>query len=97
MIENATANAIACTALFAFDADGVQRRLQQLRKRGFTDPTQAERCERDAELARRQIRIEIAVDLEQDASAPAIFLGERFDARLPQFDETQIRPRRKSR
>ena len=49
----------------------VNKRLEQIGECGFTDPAEAERRERNSELARREIRVEVAVNARQHRAAPA--------------------------
>jgi hypothetical protein len=58
------------------DADERQQRFQQAGKRRFADPAQAQRGQRDAELAGRQIGIQLAVDFAEDAPLDSLCLGD---------------------
>lgn len=71
-------------------AQHVEQRADELRERRFADPAEAERGERDAELAGGQIRIEAAVHDAEDAAAQAVLARERLDARRAQFDEAEF-------
>ena len=57
------------------DADGGEQRLEQAGKRRFAHPAQAQRGQRNAQLAGRQVGIELAVHLAEDAPAQPLRLG----------------------
>ncbi|MNE19393.1 hypothetical protein D3C80_1124720 [compost metagenome] len=67
-----------------------EHRFQQVCERGFTDPTQAERCQGDTQLAGRQIGVQLAVHSAQDLATPAVLFGDRLDAGRAQFDHGEL-------
>lgn len=75
---------------FGMHAEQVEQRAEQLGEGGLADPAEAERRERDAELARRQVRVEPAVHDREDAPAQAVLACERLDARAAQLDEAEF-------
>jgi hypothetical protein len=72
------------------DAHGQQHRLHQARESRLADPAQAQRGERDAQLAGRQVGVELAVDLAEDASAHALAFGDGAHAGFAQSDDAEL-------
>ncbi|MNV57556.1 hypothetical protein D3C71_1498950 [compost metagenome] len=68
----------------------IEQRLQQMRERRFTHPAQAQRGERDAQLAGGQIRIQVRVHVEQQAAAPAVFFRQAHGLGVAQLDQGEL-------
>ena len=73
------------------DAHGAQQRFEDVREGRLTDPAQAQGGEGDAQLAGRQVRVELAVHGAQDLSAPAVLMGDGLDPGGAQFDHGKFR------
>ncbi|MCY1449474.1 hypothetical protein D9M71_662120 [compost metagenome] len=67
-----------------------QQRFEQVGEGRLTDPAQAQRGQRDAQLAGRKVGVELVVHLAQDAAAPAMQLGDGVDARRAQLDHGEL-------
>ncbi|MNF81550.1 hypothetical protein D3C84_638270 [compost metagenome] len=61
------------------DADGAQDGLENVGKRRLTDPAQSQRREGDAQLAGREVSVELTVHGAQDVPAPAVLFSDGFD------------------
>jgi hypothetical protein len=75
---------------FGGHAGQAEQGLQQAGEGRFADPAQAQRGEGDAELAGRQVGVELAVHLEQDAPAQAAGLGDGAHARFTEGDDAEL-------
>ena len=64
--------------------------MQQRGKGRLADPAEAERRERDAELARRKIGVELSVNLREQAPGQAVGPRDGLDARRAQLDEPEL-------
>jgi CBS domain containing-hemolysin-like protein len=72
------------------DAQAGEQRFEQARECRFADPAEAERGERDAELAGRQIGVQMAVHVAEQASAPAAAGGQGRGLGLAQLDQREF-------
>jgi hypothetical protein len=72
------------------DFEAREQRLDQVMERGLADPSQCERGQRDAELRRRQIRVEMADEPFGHLRADASGLRELSDLRRPHFDDREL-------
>ena len=95
-MPNANTNDTPCTTCGDIDADHAEQRLEQAGEGRLADPAEAERGERDAELAGRQVGVELVVHLGQDAPAQALRLGDGAHARLAQRDDAEFGRHEKS-
>jgi len=73
------------------DAGQCEQRFEQAGKGRFADPAQAEGGEGDAQLAGRQVGVELAVDFREDAAAQAGGFCNCPYARLAQGDDAEFR------
>lgn len=71
-------------------AYGAQQRLQQVGERRLTDPAQAQGGQGDAQLAGRQVGVQLAVHGTQDLPAPAVLVGDGFDSSRAQLDHGEL-------
>ena len=71
-------------------AEAVEQGAEQAREGRFADPAQGQGRQRDAELAGRQVGVEVLVDAEQDAAAPADPFGETDRLGVPQLDQGEF-------
>jgi hypothetical protein len=67
-----------------------QDRLDQTGEGRFTDPAETERCQRDAELARRKVGIQMGAYGPQHASAHAMGLRQFIGLGTPQLDDREL-------
>jgi hypothetical protein len=79
-----------CHDLRRRDAQHVEQRLQQGGKGGFADPAQAQRRQRDTQLAGRQVGVEFAVHRGQDAAAQALCFCDGAHAGAAQSNDTEF-------
>src|SRR4029077_5871930 len=73
-----------------------QNRREQRGNGGFTDPAEAERGHGDAQLATREIGLNVAEHHLQQASAEAVLLCHRGDAKAPALYQSEFRGNVKS-
>ena len=73
-----------------------QNRREQRGNGGFTDPAEAERGHGDAQLATREIGLNVAQHHLQQASAEAVLLCHRVDAKAPALHQSEFRGNVKS-
>ena len=69
----------------------MQQRLDRARERGLADPAEREGRDGDAELARRDVRIEVPDELPDQLCGHVAFLGELLDSRPPRRDQCELR------
>jgi hypothetical protein len=72
------------------DADHPEHRFEQAGEGRLANPAQAQGSQRNAELACRQVGVELGMDLLQDAAAQAGGLGDGADARLAECDDAEL-------
>ena len=73
-----------------------QNRREQRGDGGFTDPAEAERGHGDAKLATREIGLNVAQHHLQQASAEAVLLCHRINAKAPALHQSEFRGNVKS-
>src|SRR5690606_22939981 len=73
-----------------FHAEGGEQRLDQVGKGRLADPAQAQRGQGDAQLAGRQIGVELMVDGAQDLAAPAVLAGDGLHLGGAQLDHGEL-------
>ena len=71
-------------------ANSAQQRLQDVRKRRFADPAQAQRGQGNTQLAGRQVGVELIVYGAQDLPAPAVVFGNCLNPGGAQFDHGEF-------
>ncbi len=71
--------------------DGLQHRLDHAGERGLADPAQREGCDGNAELARRDVRIQVPDELAGQLCGHVAFRGELLDSRPPRRDQGELR------
>ena len=67
-----------------------ERRLQQRRDRRLADPAEAERGHGDAELAGREIGLELVEHAQRQAGGAAALLGQALDADAAHLDHSEL-------
>ena len=72
------------------DTEGGEQRLDQVREGRLADPAQAQRGQGDAQLAGRQVGVELAVHGAQDVSAPAMLAGDGLHLGRAQLDHGEF-------
>jgi hypothetical protein len=90
MTKNATKNETPLITS-ATHADRGQQRFEQVRERRLTDPAQAQGGEGDAQLAGRQVGVELVVYGAQDAARASRAVGDGFDPGGAQLDHGELR------
>lgn len=73
-----------------FDADARQQWFEQVGEGRLTDPAQAQRSQGDAQLAGRQVGVQLLVHGAQDVSAPAVTAGNGFHLGGAQLDHGEL-------
>ncbi|MNE13964.1 hypothetical protein D3C80_1068200 [compost metagenome] len=76
--------------LGAVHAEIGQQWFQQVGEGGLTHPAQAQRGEGDAQLAGRQVGVELVVNLAQDVATPAVLFGDGLYACSAQLDHGEL-------
>ncbi|MCY1351417.1 hypothetical protein D9M69_376820 [compost metagenome] len=76
--------------LLRLDADGLEQRLQQVGEGRLADPAEAQGGQGDAQLAGRQVGVQLVVHGAQDAAPPAVLVGDGFDAGGAQLDHGEL-------
>ncbi|MCY1532296.1 hypothetical protein D9M68_675610 [compost metagenome] len=76
--------------LLRIDADVFQQGLQQVGEGRLADPAQAQGGQGDAQLAGRQVGVQLVVHGAQDAAPPAVLVGDGLDAGGAQLDHGEL-------
>ncbi|MNQ74369.1 hypothetical protein D3C85_891240 [compost metagenome] len=76
--------------LLRIDADVFQQGLQQVGEGRLADPAEAQGGQGDAQLAGREVGVQLVVYGAQDAPAPAVLVGYGFDAGGAQLDHGEL-------
>ena len=71
-------------------AEGGKQRADELGHRGFAQPAEGERCQRDAKLAGRQVRVHVVGDKLGVLGALATFVDKDFNLRLSHAHEREL-------
>ena len=74
----------------AIDAEVGQGRFEQACKGRLADPTQAQRGERNAQLASRQVGIHLPVNPAKDAAPQALAAAQLVHAGMSQLDDGEL-------
>ena len=80
----------AVDQLFVGDAEQGEGRFEDAGKSRFADPAQAQRGQGDAQLAGRQIGVELAMDFVEDAAAQAAAFRNRAHAGFAKGDDAEF-------
>ena len=67
-----------------------EQRLQEHGERRLADEAETDACERDAELADREILVEAPLDVRHDACARVARVHERLDLGRPQLHQGEL-------
>ena len=68
-----------------------QQRLEQARERRLADPAQGQARQRDAELRRRQVGVEVREHVLGEPGAAVAFAELDLDLRRPHLDQRELR------
>ena len=73
-----------------FDVDTRKQWFEQVSKRRFADPAEAEGGQGDTQLTGREVGVELVVYGTQDMPAPAIFFRQGVNLGGAQFDDGEL-------